>query len=380
MDPLQESHDKFRIIFNLAPTPMAVNRIPDLLFTDVNHAFLSTLGYSREEIVGKPIGELNLFVEPEKQQEVAEQMRTEGRIADIELQVRCKDDRILDGLFAGEIIEIQGQEHFLTVMTDQTERKRHEVEKIRGEKLESLGTLAGGLAHDFNNLMSIVQGYIDLTLDELTPDHPTSRWLEAAMKAVSQTKDLTNRLITFSRGGNPRKGTFDLGEMIVSAGRDILKETRIREKYDFAPNLWPVEADMLQMKQVFHHLFLNAAEAMPDGGNLTIKTENKLIYDRRTQGLRRGSYVKVSLSDDGAGIPKANLTKIFDPYFSTKERGAQKGLGLGLAVCYSILNKHGGLITAKSHPGKGATFQLFIPASVNKADFGNDSSWIKKRP
>ena len=259
-------------------------------------------------------------------------------------------------------------------LQDITERKRAEEAKAKLEnqrqqtqKMESLGILAGGIAHDFNNLMAIVQGYIDLALIELSPDHVSRQRLLAAMKSVEQTKDLTSRLITFSRVGGPHGEIYDVAEIIRDAARRIVKGTEVRVKIDFMENLWPVEADELQMKQVFYNLTTNAVEAMPQGGNLTIQAENALMPAREVLGLKEGPYLKITFTDEGIGIPEEHLSKIFDPYFTTKGMAAQKGLGLGLAVCYSVLKKHGGHITVKSQPEKGSSFILYLPAREDLA-------------
>ena len=249
-----------------------------------------------------------------------------------------------------------------------TERKRMEEDLLRAHKLESLGILAGGIAHDFNNMMAIVQGYIDLALLDLPPNHVSRRQLLIAMKSVEQTKDLTSRLITFSRGGGPVREIFDIAELIRNEVHRMLKGTDVRIKFDFLEKEWPVEADKLQMKQVFNNLTTNALEAMPEGGNLAIQLEKALISAGEVIGLKEGSYLKIIFTDEGIGIPEEHLSKVFDPYFTTKGMGARKGLGLGLSVCYSVLSKHIGQITVKSQPGKGTSFVLYLPSIPDMAE------------
>ncbi|MCX5842021.1 MAG: ATP-binding protein [Deltaproteobacteria bacterium] len=221
-------------------------------------------------------------------------------------------------------------------------------------------------AHDFNNLMAIVQGYIDLAIIDLPPDHVSRQWLLTAVRSVDQTKDLTSRLITFSRCVGPLKKISDVTEIIRDAVHMNVKGTDIRVTFDFMESLWPAEVDDLQMKQVLYNLTTNAVEAMPEGGNLTVQAENALILAGEVLDLKEGSYLKITFADEGIGIPEEHLSKIFEPYFTTKKMGTQNGLGLGLglAVCYSILKKHGGHITVKSQPGKGASFVLYLPARL----------------
>ena len=257
------------------------------------------------------------------------------------------------------------------MISDVTIQKRIEEELLRAHKLESLGVLAGGIAHDFNNLMTIVQGYIDLALMDLPPGHVSRQRLLTAIRGVDKTKDLTSRLITFSRGGGPLKKIFDVPEILRDAVHSTVKGTEVRVKFDFMENLLPAEADELQMKQLFCNLTKNAVEAMPEGGNLTVQVENVLIRAGEVLDLKGGSYLKITFADEGIGIPGELLPKIFDPYFTTKEMGARNGLGLGLTVCYSVLKNHGGHITVNSQPGKGASFIFYLPTRMAlAADMG----------
>ena len=199
------------------------------------------------------------------------------------------------------------------------------------------------------------------------------------MGSVEQTKDLTSRLITFSRGGGPVRDIFDTTEVIRDAVHRNVKRTKVRVTFDFMENLWPVEVDDLQMKQVFYNLTTNAVEAMPEGGHLTVQAENELITTREVLGLKEGPYLKITFTDEGIGIPEEYLAKIFDPYFTTKKMASQKGLGLGLAVCYSILKKHDGHITVKSQPGKGASFVLYLPVRADMEKGGKIEKVLSTR-
>jgi PAS domain S-box-containing protein len=358
----QEALQKFNRLFNSNPTPMAVSSLPERRFTDVNEAFLSTLGYTRAEVIGRTSTELGLFVTPEQQQEIAEQIAARGAVASCELRVRCRDGSILDGLFSGEVIESQGISYLLTVMIDQTERKRMEAELLRAHKLESLGVLAGGIAHDFNNLMTIVQGCLGLAQVELPEGHESRRLLSRAMRAVEQTKDLTSRLITFSSGGGPVRERMDVARVVCDAVPRTVRGSGVRVAFDFAWDLWPAKIDVHQMRQVFCNLAQNAAEAMPGGGSLTVRGRNVRIAAGEVIDLAEGDYLRIAFADEGIGIAAEDMERIYDPYFTTKRMASQKGLGLGLAVCYSVMKKHGGHIGASSRPGEGTSFVLYLPA------------------
>lgn len=197
---------------------------------------------------------------------------------------------------------------------------------------------------------------------------PSSRaeyqFLESSLRSLDKAKRLTTQLLTFSRGGDPIIKAASLKGLIEAAQQNILQGSNIQTSFNFSPDLWLVAIDQAQMNQVLYNLFTNVKEAMPNGGNLSIHAENMLIEEDNTT-LTGGKYVKISVRDEGVGIAPDIQGKIFDPYFSTKTKGADKGTGMGLAVCLSIITKHKGQITVESIPGKETTFTLLLPASVD---------------
>jgi len=239
------------------------------------------------------------------------------------------------------------------------ERKRLEDELIRTEKLESLGILAGGIAHDFNNLLTGVLGNISLAKMDTTPENSIYTLLSEAEKASLQAKGLTQQLLTFSKGGEPVKKTVSMKDLITDAANFALRGSNVRCDFDLQRDLYPVDIDEAQMSQVIHNLVINAVQSMQDGGMILVKAENVLETTEAKRPLPSGKYAKITIHDQGSGIPKEGLQKIFDPYFSTKE----KGTGLGLATTYSIIQKHGGYITVESQVGVGTTFFIYLPAS-----------------
>jgi CheY-like chemotaxis protein len=196
---------------------------------------------------------------------------------------------------------------------------------------------------------------------DLPPGHVSRQRLQAAIRGVDQTRELTSRLITFSRGGGPLKEMADVTKILRDAVRKTVKDTEVKAKFDFREDIWQAEVDDLQIIQCFYNLTRNAVEAMPQGGNLTVQAENALMQAGEVPEMEEGSYLKITFADEGGGIPEELQAKIFDPYFTTKKMGAQHGLGLGLAVCYSVIKQHGGHITAQSSAGKGAAFILYLP-------------------
>ncbi len=240
-----------------------------------------------------------------------------------------------------------------------TEKHLLEEERLKTQKLEAIGTLAGGIAHDFNNLLQGVFGYISLARLKRDDQVKSLAALEEAEKALHMTVKLTNQLLTFSKGGKPVKKLCDLRPLIENAAKFALSGSRSECRIS-ADDLWFAEVDEGQIGQVIQNIVLNADQAMPEGGLVHISARNVQAPGKGLpQGLQQGKYIEIGVRDNGIGIPQHYLSKIFDPYFTTKEKGS----GLGLATSYSIMRNHGGLIIVNSEVGRGATFFLYLPAS-----------------
>lgn len=238
------------------------------------------------------------------------------------------------------------------------EQKRMEDELEKMQRLESLGVLAGGIAHDFNNLLSGVLGNISLAKMYLNPEDRAYKRLEEAEKASVRTKDLTGQLLTFAKGGEPVIKVISVADLLMDSVGFGLSGSRVNCKLSMPDDLWPVNVDEGQIHQVINNLLINADQAMPGSGTIEITCKNTEVKTSDPLPLDEGSYVKISIKDQGIGIPEPLLKRIFDPYFTTKE----KGRGLGLATSYSILKRHNGLITVESKENKGTTFHIYLPA------------------
>ncbi|RQW89189.1 MAG: PAS domain S-box protein [Geobacter sp.] len=242
---------------------------------------------------------------------------------------------------------------------DVTSQRKLEEELLKAQKLESLGVLAGGIAHDFNNILTAVMGNISLARMRAEPGDKIDKWLRDAEKATERAKDLTQQLLTFSKGGAPVKRIISLEHSIRDSASFALRGTAVKSIFRFAADLCPVEADEGQMVQVFNNLFINACHAMSGAGIITIAAANIHVDANDCLPLTAGKYLKITVSDQGAGIPAEHLCRVFDPYFTTKEQGS----GLGLAVTYSIIKNHGGHIQVASDCGLGTSFTIFMPSS-----------------
>ncbi|MEQ8223251.1 MAG: PAS domain S-box protein, partial [Candidatus Eremiobacterota bacterium] len=266
---------------------------------------------------------------------------TERLISDSGSPVRDKD---------GNIIGV------VLVFRDITEQRKLEDELLKASKIESLGTLAGGIAHDFNNILTAIMGNISLGKMYVEPDEELYEILSEAEKASLRAKNLTRQLLTFSKGGSPIKMSASISELVIDTTNFALSGSKVKPEFFIADDLWPVEIDTAQISQVINNLVINAKEAMVNGGKIEIKMEN--LSEPSNLPLKDGKYLKISIKDHGTGISKENISRIFDPYFTTKPFGT----GLGLASVFSIIKKHDGLITADSDYGRGTVFYIYLPA------------------
>ncbi|HVO66856.1 MAG TPA: PAS domain S-box protein [Syntrophales bacterium] len=266
----------------------------------------------------------------------------------------------------------------IETLEDITERKKAEAELIRVEKLESLGIFAGGIAHDFNNLLSVMLRNIFAVKLSFTDGQQEvfEEEIDIAEKAGLQAKELAHRLLTFAKGGEPVRKIGSISQLLMNSVDLSLSGSNIRCEFSLPSDLWPVEMDDVQIRQVVNNLVVNAREAMPEGGNIIIRAENIDVAAGSGLPLKEGKYVRWSVKDYGIGIPKEDLQKIYDPYFTTKPTGTARGMGLGLAICYSIIKKHDGFIAVESEPGVGSTFFVYLPASPQEGILKKDTTDI----
>jgi len=244
-------------------------------------------------------------------------------------------------------------------------KHRMDKELLQTKKFELVGILAGGIVHDFNNLLTIILGNVELLKDDIKPQAGVSEFIEEIEKASLQARDLTKQLISFSKAAIPVKKVGPIEDLLRETTNLSCLCSNFNCDYSISHDLWFVEFDEGQIKYAIKNLIINAFEAMPQGGSIILRAENfENCAETREQSLSlpEGRYVKISIRDQGVGIPKEHLSMIFDPYFSTKDRGTQKGMGLGLTTTYSIINRHDGHITVESELGVGTIFTIYLPA------------------
>jgi signal transduction histidine kinase len=267
------------------------------------------------------------------------------------------DDRNREELLA-ENKDLRGRLAVLEKGANKT--KQLEMTRLRLSKLESLGMLAGGIAHDFNNILTGIMGNLSLALYKDVESTQASNYLRVAEEACQRATGLTEQLLTFAKGGKPIREDTDLGVLIEETCRFALQGSNCRCEVDLQPDLYHAYVDRAQITQVIQNLALNAIQAMPEGGVVTLIARNRQVAETTLAGLAPGRYVSISLTDEGVGMQADVREHIFDPCFSTKSEGR----GLGLAVVHSIVSRHGGHVELRSEPGQGATFQVLLEAGL----------------
>ena len=358
-DMLRESEEYFRsLIENALDIITVLDSNGTILFESPSIEKL--LGYRQEELIGNDVF---THVHPEDflptRQHFTKLVQEPGAMESVELRIRHKNGswRLLEAI--GKSIGSAGSVRVIVNSRDITERKKLEEGIVKSQKLESLGILAGGIAHDFNNVITGISTNIELVKMHAKREDPWYPVLKKAELASARARDLTQQLLTFSLGGDPVKKTMLIGDVIREAAEFALRGSKAKCVFSLPEDLRPVEADEGQIRQVIHNIVMNADQAMPQGGVITVSCANVIIGSLEVQALTPGEYVKISIADHGVGVPREHLAKIFDPYFTTK----QKGSGLGLATAYSIITKHGGDIAVESIMGAGTTLTLYLPAS-----------------
>ena len=341
---LQEGFCLLEIISDNAGEPV------DYRFLEVNTAFERMSGFSRIMIIGRAITE----VFPQLDEYWLTHLATLAKTGiPATMENHFSDSRRFWEVSA--YIPVRGQ--IAAIISDATVKRQNQEDREKRQRLESLGVLAGGIAHDFNNLLTVIMGNISLARIQVGEGHKAAERLAASESALKKSTDLTRQLLTFAQGGEPIKKVIEVGGLLKEAVGFVLHGSSVKCRFVLDDALWLVEADEGQLGQVIHNLVVNAVQAMPEGGTVTLTAEN---VSTSPEGKR---FVTISVADTGVGIPEHHLQRIFDPYFTTKQQGS----GLGLASCYSIITRHDGDITVTSTLGKESTFYVSLPASEQQS-------------
>ncbi len=357
---LEESEDKYRSLFSQTKSGITLQQIVfdkdnnpvDYYTLDMNLSAEQLLGLKKEDVVGKPVGEMLPPDELTKWLSQFSKVAIEGGSSHYE-QYSPHNGKVFEGqVFCPK----KGQ--FAVIFDDVTDKKKTAEMLQNAQKLESLGLLAGGIAHDFNNLLGAIFGYIDMAIEQ-TSEKKVSSYLAKSISSIDRARGLTQQLLTFAKGGAPIKDVNHLFPFVQETAQFALSGSNVLCQFNISNNLHSCNYDRNQIGQVIDNIIINAQQAMPNGGTITISAENVCLRAKRYGQLPSGDYVLISINDSGIGIPPDILPRIFDPFYTTKATGH----GLGLATCFSIIDRHGGCIDVESEQGKGSTFRVILPAS-----------------
>jgi len=362
-ESLRENEEKFRSLFDLSPQAIVLVDFETAKIREINDRFCALLGYDRDEIIGSTAVELHLYA-VEDQEAIDKDLSESGAVQGLAVDFATKAGPKISTQVYSQLIKIKGQPFVLSILLDVTEQKMLEAQFQHAQRIEAIGTLAGGIAHDFNNLLMAIQGNVSLLRIKFGEVSTLDQHLKTIEQFIQNGSDLTRQLLGFARGGKYEVKPVSLNELVRKSA-DMFGRTKkeIKIHHDLQEDLWPVEADPGQIQQVALNLYVNAWQAMPTGGELHLKTDNLNLGGDivRSFSVDPGKYVRLSVSDTGVGMNQETLERIFDPFFTTKEMG--RGTGLGLASAYGIIKNHGGMIEARSNPGRGTTFDVYLPAS-----------------
>ena len=363
-ETLRRSEERFSKAFHNNPLPMTISTEAEGRYLDVNDAFLTLLGCELHSVVGRTPLEVGFWVDPQDRVTMVRRLSAEGRIVGLPTKLRVKAGEVREATVSAEQIEIGGQSCVLAITQDMAETKRLQAQFQHAQKMEAIGRLAGGVAHDFNNILGVIVGYSQLSLEMLDPELPVANNLVQIKLAADRAANLTHQLLAFSRQQVVSPRLVDLNAVVNDVSKMLtrLVGEDITLLFQSSVPLGSIKADAGQIEQVLMNLVVNARDAMPDGGEITIETGNVELdenYRREHEPVAPGEYVMLSVRDTGCGMDEATKARIFEPFFTTKEPG--KGTGLGLASVYGIVKQSGGYVWVYSELGRGTTFKLYFP-------------------
>jgi two-component system cell cycle sensor histidine kinase/response regulator CckA len=367
---LEESAASFRFLFAKNPIPMMVMDCETLRYLEVNESAVQQYGYSRDEFLELLATDIR---KPEEAQRLLEYMKKNlGELTKAGIwQHLTKDGRTIEVEIIAHEMVFQSRPALLVAALNVTEKRALESQLRQAQKFEAIGKLAGGIAHDFNNMLGAILGWVELGIDDTSPESPIQNYFLKVKHQAERAAELTHQLLAFARRQILEPRNIDLNSTVrdVTALLGKVIASNIEIQLNLAENLPAVKADPTQVEQIIMNLCLNARDAMPQGGRLeirTFRTELTEAFCHAHKGASPGSHVCLAVSDTGTGMDPQTLERIFEPFFTTKEVG--KGTGLGLATVYGIVKQHGGFIDVHSHVNQGTQFEVFFPASIEEKD------------
>jgi len=365
-EKLEAANERFGKAFKASPLPIAICKISNASFLDVNESFLELFALQRKSVIGHTEDDLRIWADPGDRQRFWDSVRSNHSVRDMRLRLRVKDDDVREVAAFAEGFQLEREHCLLVVFHDVTDRLKLEEQLRQSQKLEAVGQLAAGVAHDFNNLLTVIRGHAELRLGTPALDEGLSESLKQIARASERAASLTRQLLAFSRRHIMHLAALDLNDLIRSMQdmiRSVLGED-VELHCELASRLPPICADRWSLEQVMVNLVVNARDAMPQGGRLSVRTYTVEV-DAREAGLNPeahpGSFVCLTVEDTGCGMDADTLNRVFEPFFTTKPVG--KGTGMGMAMAYGIVKQHEGWIRVHSRVGCGTIFQIYLPMS-----------------
>ena len=370
-EKLALSEERFSKAFHESPLPSAIQSYPDQIFVDVNQRFAEVAGFKREEMVGRTAADLFLWEKPEITDDWYERLLKLELVRDQEARIRNQAGSFREMLVSLSVVALGGQPNVLLLAQDVSERALLERQLRQAQKMEAIGQLAAGVAHDFNNILTVIQGHAGLMQHQLAADNPQAKSLEQITRSADRAATLIRQLLMFSRKQVMQFRHLDLNETLRNAIKMLERLVGEHVQIDFRPHdsLPAIHADNSMVEQIAMNLAVNARDAMPNGGTISIVTSLDNIHRAPTPldpERRDGEYICLTFSDDGTGMDTQILNRIFEPFFTTKAVG--KGTGLGLSTVFGIVRQHQGWLEVESKPNQGTTFRVYFPASQQPAE------------
>lgn len=370
-----DSEARLRTMIEYAPDGILVIDLDQDRIVEANFNMTIMLGYKLTELLEKNLRQISAALQPggypvDSRIKELQGKTLSGADCYTEWRLLCKDGKELYTEMRLTRYPPFERNLVRASLIDITEKKDLEAESLKTHKLESFQSIAGGIAHDFNNLLSVIMGNVDLAIEFIRPGNKAHSNLQEALVACERARDLTNQFLTISKGGIANKQSGDISRSIRNAANLSLAGSNIKCEFKIADDLRQLAFDRHQIELVLDNIITNARESMPDGGTITITAAN-MSYpssDRTpVAGMPPGNYAMIAVTDSGIGIENENISRIFDPYFSTKPMGVRKGLGLGLTIAHSVITKHDGFIQVNSRKNHGTTVIIFLPITETPA-------------
>lgn len=373
-EALRQSLLKFEKTFQATPVWVSLTSIKEGRYLEVNEALLNDTGYKREEVVGRQWLELDTWVNPEDREHIMAEIMEQGGIRNMEVKRKTRSGEIIDTLCSAEFLLLEDQEVMISVTQNIAELKNAQEDRdqlqnqlTQAQKMESVGRLAGGVAHDYNNMLTVIMGRAEVALAMADKESSYYTHLQEILNAARRSSDITKQLLAFARKQTIDPKVLNLNKILDGMLKMLnhLIGEDIELLFKPGQDIWSVRMDPSQLDQILVNLCVNARDAIKETGKITIETENIVLdydYTSRHKGSNQGEYVLLSFRDSGVGMDKETLQNIFEPFYTTK--GPGKGTGLGLSTVYGIIKQNQGFINVESELGKGTAFQIYLPREI----------------